>query len=153
MKFNIEVKLDSEKIVDIDISNGSWKYWDSYMEDDEKVALTINTINETHYLQMPVKDAYAFHDMKIYKDKGEVKVESACIRYYDSFLSYLNFRLDNVKEDVKSGFYQRYYKEKDGRDFTATIFEGKCEDNETSVIDDISYKCKGMIEVRIKMID
>lgn len=115
MKMNVQVIAkrtgytdENTKIVDIDISNGHWKYWDDYMdcEDTEKVSLTINTIGKAYYLNMPVKDIINMHDLKHYEKTGELKVTGTSVRIYDSLLQFLNCRIDNVKEKSKTAYWK-----------------------------------------------
>ena len=160
MKMNIQITQKGDKmfetdrkIVDIDVCNGNWKYNDDMMETDEKIPLTINTINESYYLDLPVKDVYAFHDNELFAETGEIQIKDASVRTYDSLLSFLNHRLNNIKEDYKKGTYKLLdYDKKGGRVFTAVLFEEK-RGQDNDVINDIIYVKKGMIEVKIAVIE
>ena len=161
MKINVKITkkglgfFESDKeIVDIDICNGAWKYWDCYMETNEKVPITINTITKAHFLHYPVKDAFPHHDMDLYKETGEIKVVDASIRVYENLLSFLNCRIDNVKQDYKKGTYKLLdYDKKGGVTFYATLFDYDIRRSEETVINDIIFENEGLIEVKIKVIE
>lgn len=145
---------NDEELVNIDICNGNWKYWDNYFEGYGKESLTINTINKAHYIQLPVKDVYSFHDNELYEKTGEIQVKEVSVRTYPTLLEYLNCRIENVKEDYKKGTYKLLnYDEKGGRTFTATIFENNERIDDADTIKDITYNCKGLIEVQIKVVE
>ena len=103
MKIEITITNEArnEEIVEIEICNGNWKYWDDYMEQlpSQKESLTINTINKSYYLHYPVKDEIQHYDYELYKQTGELKKTYKSFRVYDSLLQYLNCRIENVKED------------------------------------------------------
>ena len=154
MKMNIQITKigkgfleTDEEIVNIDICNGHWKYWDTYTE--EKVSLTINTIRNAHYINLPVKNAYGFTDVELYNETGEIQTEKAIVRTYNTLLDYLNCRIGNVKEDYKKGHYGRYYK--DGRTFNAVLFKEprRCND----ICESIPYELDGEIEVKITVVE
>lgn len=161
MKLNIEITKKStgifetaNKIAEIKICNGHWKYWDDMMESDEEISLTINNIHKTYYLNYPVKDEYKMHDFKLYEETGELKVSDVSVRTYDNLLSYLNYRIGNVKEDYKSGSYQAMgYDEEGGVTFEAFIYE---EDSglhkENSIDREIIHKYEGKLIVKIEVI-
>ena len=65
MKIEVQILKDGNTIVEIDISNGRWRYKDDYM--GEKIPLTINNIVESMYLSLPVKDAYSYYNRKLYE--------------------------------------------------------------------------------------
>lgn len=103
MKLNvtIENQMRNEEIVEIEICNGNWKYWDKYMESTEKESLTINTFNKAHYLGFPVKDELHFDfDEETYEETGEIIYRQKSVRTYTTLLEYLNCRINNVKEDA-----------------------------------------------------
>ena len=102
MKLNvtIENQMRNEEIVEIEICNGNWKYWDNYMESTEKESLTINTFNKAHYLAFPVKDEIKFDLDKEAYEKGEIIYRQKSVRIYDTLLEFLNCRINNVKEDA-----------------------------------------------------
>ena len=160
MKMNITITQKNvglfetdKEIVNIDVCNGNWKYMDDMMETDEKIPLTINTVNKSYYLDLPVKDVYAFHDEKLYNETGEIQTKDVSVRTYESLLSFLNHRLNNVKEDYKKGTYKLLdYDKKGGRVFTAVLFEQK-RGQDSNVINDIIYVKKAMIEVKIAVIE
>ena len=157
MKLNIQITqigtglTSDELIADIDVCNGNWKYWDKYMETDEKVSLTLNTIRQSYYIELPIKDAYGFHDFDLYDKTGELKIESAAVRTYNTLLDYLNCRIGNIKEDVKKGHYERYYAEEGGRTFNAVLF--KEPRTSKDVCEAITYNKKAMIEVKIAVVE
>ena len=160
MKMNIQItqkdteeRRNGKELVNIDVCNGNWKYIDDVMETYEKIPLTINTVNKSYYLDAPVKDAFGFHDDKIYNETGEIQIKEASVRTYDSLLSFLNYRLNNVKEEYKKGTYKLLgYHENGGHVFNAVLFEKPCrEDND--VISDIKYVKESLIEVKIAVIE
>ena len=158
MKLNIEITkkgtgffTDDETIVKIDVNNGNWKYWEDSQEGHEKTSLTINNICKSHYIHLPVKDAYGFHDHDLYNETGEIQVKSASVRTYDSLLDYLNYRINNVKEDVKSGTWKLLNYDENGRIFNATLFKEVRGNND--VCEDITYELDGEIEVLIKVVE
>ena len=137
MKMNITItnEMRNEEIVEICICNGNWKYWDDYMEalPSEKQSLTINTINEAHYLHFPVKDEIQHYDHDLYKKTGELKKTNKSFRVYESLLSFLNYRIDNVKED--------YCKWNDKEHtFRCAIFDDVTTYSEKTIESEISYK-------------
>lgn len=159
MNFKIEITqigkgfLSSDrKIVEIDICNGRWKYWDYYIETDEKIALTINTIGEAHYIGLPVKDAYGFHDDDLYNETGEIQIADAIVRTYCTLLDYLNHRLSNVKEDVKSGTWKLLNWDENGRIFNAVLFDEPRRSSD-DICEDITYTLEGEIEVKISVVE
>jgi len=123
VKINIQIRAkrtgytdDNKLLVEIDINNGHWKYWEDFMETQEKQNLTINNICKTVYLNQPVKDQIQKHDLKLYKETRELKVIGHDTRLYDNLLSYLNYRIDNLKED-----YKKFGKYEWGRTLEAEI--------------------------------
>lgn len=101
MKMNITItnEMRNEEIVEIEICNGNWKYWDDFMDGIEKQSLTINTINKAYYIHFPVKDEIQHYDYDLYKETGELKKTHKTFRTYESLLSFLNYRIDNFKEE------------------------------------------------------
>lgn len=151
MKLRIEIRNQKEeKIVEIDVNNGRWKYWDDYFDNDEKIPLTINTVYESKYLHLPVKIGNAIYDTEVYKEEGKLVMKDAYTICYDSLLSFLNYRIDSIKKDIKSGFYKSFYEEKGGKKIFATLFDDYHYENEKTVISDVKYECVGMIKVNIK---
>ena len=159
MKLNVKITqigvgfLETDKeIVNIDVCNGNWKYNDDMMESDEKIALTINTVNKAHYLHMPVKDAYPLHNHKAFDETREIKVIDALVRPYDNLLTFLNCRLNNVKEDYRKGTYDLLdYADKGGETFMCVLFDD--ENSRDDVVGDIVYKKDALIEVKIAVIE
>ena len=159
MKMNITItnEMRNEEIVEICICNGNWKYWDDYMEalPSEKQSLTINTINKAYYLHYPVKDEIQHYDYDLYKKTGELKETDKSFRAYESLLSFLNYRIDNVKED--------YCKWNDKEHtFRCAIFDDITRYAEKTIESEISYKSyesycfnKGLkwLTVKIEVID
>lgn len=160
MKMNVKITqkgvgfLESDKeIVNIDVCNGNWKYWDYLMENDEKVALTINTVNKAHYLHLPVKDVIPSHDHKAFEETREIVVKSASVRTYDNLLTYINCRLGNVKDDYKRGAYELFnYDEKGGETFHCVIFENN-EHLSGDVVKDIVFEKEALLEVKIAVVE
>lgn len=102
-KITIENEMRNEEIVEIEICRGNWKYWDDFMDalPSEKESLTLNTINKAHYLHFPVKDEIQHYDYDLYEETGELKETHKSFRTYDSLLSFLNYRINNVKEEPR----------------------------------------------------
>jgi len=153
MKMNITItkigtkifETDS-KIADIDICNGNWRYIDDHMDTDEKVPLTINTIRKSHYLSQPVKDAYPFYDHEALQENDEIKVIDAMVRIYDSFLEYLNCRIDNTKEEyLKYGWTERTY--------NIVLFDLASKKFRTGVTEDIAYEKEALLEVKFTVVE
>lgn len=153
MKLNIQITqhkkgifATEEKIVDIDINNGNWKYWDCLCEGTEKTSLTINNINDANYLHLPVKDAYGYFNHKLWKEERKLELEGASVRTYDTLLSYLNYRINNAKEDYKKwGDAEKSY--------TAVLFEERFKKTaEDTVVEDIVYEEQGMITVKVTIL-
>ena len=157
MKLKVEIRIEERNkignkkrlIADIDIVNGRWKYWEDYFDDNEKIPLTINSINRSIYLSLPVKVAFPIYDMDLYHKERTLKVEDSAIICYESLVSYLNYQIEHFKEDIKSGFYDSYYKKKGGKELTATLFNDLHYNNETSVVSDIGYDCEGVLFIKI----
>lgn len=151
-KFNINIKQENiygelETIVDIDINRGNWKYWDRYFQNREKIKLTINNIHDVTIVNMPVKDAVPIWDMDIWENERELIVKDACIRTYDNLLSYLNCRIDNMKELNKK--YGRMHE-----NWTAVLFEREIVRNkDNAVVRDIKYEQEDLIEICIKVVE
>lgn len=161
MKMNVQIKqigvgfLETDKeIVNIDVCNGNWKYNDDYMDTDEKIALTINTVNKAHYLHKPVKDVYPIHDHKAYEQNREIIVKDALVRPYDSLLTFLNCRLNNVKEDYKKGTYDLIYAEKGGETFKCVLFDDDVHaSKDGDVVGEIVFKKEALLEVKIAVVE
>ena len=117
MKMNIEIVKKGtrfletdETLAEITICNGNWKYNDRLMETDEKISLTINNLCESSILMNPVKDAYPIHNHEEALENHNLIVEKAIIRAYDNLLTYLNYRINNTKEEYKKyGWTERTY--------------------------------------------
>lgn len=158
MKLEIEITQKGKRFHDdriiarICICNGNWKYWDDMMEYGTETSLTINTINNSSYLTLPVKDACGIHDFDLYKETGEIQINQAVIRTYDSLLEFLNCRINNIKEDVKDGSYYRYYHKKGGRTFNAVLFEQERYSSK-DICEEITFAEESAIEVKIKVVD
>ena len=154
MKLNIQITLKEtgifkteEKIVEIDICNGNWKYWDRYSEDDTKKTLTLNNIHNAHVIHYPVKDAIPSHDIEAWKQDHEIIVNGASVRRYDNLLSYLQCRVDNAKDSYKKhGWTEHYY--------AAVLFEMESYfTREDTVTKDITYEAEGLIEIKITVVE
>lgn len=144
----------NKEIATIDICNGHWKYNDNMMETDEKISLTLNTIGKAYYLSKPVKDAYPYYDHKLYKETGEIKVKEASVRLYDNLLDFLNCRINNVKDDYKKGTYKLLdYDKKGGMTFNCVLFEDDIMLSESTVVNDITFKKDGLLEINIKVVE
>ena len=153
MKMNIKLTkigtgfLENDReIVNIDITNGHWKYWDYHMETDAKEPLTINSINKAHYLHFPVKDAFPYCDTKLAREKHEYKVIDAMVRTYDTLLSYLNCRIENTKED-----YWKFGWAEDK--FTIVLFDLASEKFREDVTKDVVYEKEALCEVKITVVE
>ena len=153
MKMNIKLTKigtgfleDDCEIVNIDITNGHWKYNDDHMETDAKEPLTINSINKAHYLHLPVKDAYPFCDHDLLREKNEYKVVDAMVRTYDTLLSYLNCRIENTKED----YWEHGWTE---REFTIVLFDLASEKFREDVTKDVVYEKEALCEVEITVVE
>ena len=154
MKMNIQITkigtgfLESDKVIaDIDICNGNWKYTDNLMESEDKIPLTLNTIRKSHYLDKPVKDAYPFYDHDKLVNDDEIVVTGAMVRTYDNLLDFINCRIKNTKEDHKRHGWTE-------RTFEAILFEKVyVRATEDDVVANISYESKGLIEVRMEIIE
>lgn len=136
MKMNITItnEMRNEEIVEIEISNGNWKYWDDFMDGIEKQSLTINTINKAHYLPFPVKDEIQHYDYDLYRETGELKETYKSFRVYDSLLQYLNCRIGNVKEEQSSRFADKEHT------FRCAIFDETTRYNGKTIESEISYE-------------
>ena len=153
MKMNITItkigtgifETDS-KIADIDICNGNWKYNDDHMETDEKIPLTINTIRKSRYLSQPVKDAYPFYNHDAVKENNELIVTDAMVRIYESFLEYLNCRIENTKEEYcKFGWTERTY--------NIVLFDLASNKFRDDVTGDIVYEKEALLEVKFTVVE
>ena len=158
MKMNIQIIAkrtgytdENTEIVDIDICNGHWKYWDDHMDTDDKVSLTINTIGKAYYLNMPVKDTIDMHDLEHYKETGELKVTGTHVRVYDNLLHFLNCRIDNVKEDAKSGYWKIC--KINSAEFECTLFESAYSNYNDDLSADIVYAEDEEVVVKIAVIE
>lgn len=150
MKFEITItKIGTkfletdETIANISVCNGNWRYNDIHMETEEKVSVTINTINQAHFLLYPVKDAYPIHNTEEALE-GNLIVEKAIVRPYDNLLTYLNCRINNAKEEYrKYGWTERTY--------NIIMLEGT--QNRKDIVADIVYDKKRLVEVKIEVIE
>lgn len=148
-KINIQItkketgflRNNEEKIAEIEINCGNWKYWDNHMEcePNEKISLTMNNIYKARYLALPVKDAIADYDLEAYKENREIIITGASVRTYDSLHEYLCHRINNAKESCLKD-----------HEYTAVLFDETfkkhCED---TVVNNIVYEQEGMITVKI----
>ena len=145
MKMNIKItKLETgflrtpTEIIDIDICNGNWKYHDDHMETEEKIPLTINTICNSAYLSLPVKDAIGFYDKKEWEENRNIIISGASVRTYDSLLYYLNCRINNAKDSCL-----------DEHTFNCVLFEDNSFTKDHTVVNDIVYEKESLLEVKI----
>lgn len=132
MKINVTIKnqIKDTEIVEIEICNGNWKYWDDYMDSTEKESLTINTINKAHYLHFPVQDVLQYGlDEEAYEN-GEIVYKKETVRLYHSLLKYLNCRIKNVKES-------RLFKD---QTFECVIYDNFGRYSGRTLEEDICYK-------------
>lgn len=131
MKIEITITNEArnEEIVEIEISNGNWKYWDDYMDGFEKESLTINTINKAHYLHFPVKDEIQHYDYDLYRETGELVETDKSFRVYDSLVEYLNCRINNAKE----------YKYDNKHTFRCAIFDDITKYSDKTIESEVSY--------------
>lgn len=151
MKMNIQITKIGTKffetdrqIANIDVCNGNWKYNDNLMETEDKVPLTINTIRQAHYLAFPVSDAYPIHN-KEEALKGNLVVEEALVRPYDSLLEYLNCRIANQKEDYKKwGWTERTYN---------IVMFSESKSSRKDIVADRVFDKKTLLEVKIEVIE
>ena len=134
------------KIVEIDIKNGAWKYWDYHKEDDEKTSLTINNVSKAHYLHYPVKDAYPFYDNDELRNNNKIVVTDAMVRTYDTLLSYLNCRINNMKEENKKYGWTEMTK-------YITLFDDSIVRNSDDVTADVIYEKSCLVKVEIKVVE
>lgn len=152
VKLNVQIEkktgiYENKLIADIDINNGNWKYWEIYTDGAEKQTLTINNVHDSVILNAVVKDAIGIHDTELWKNETELKVKDAMVRRYDNLLSYLNCRVNNVKDDFKKHGWTE-------RTFTAVMFEEVyVKSADESVVRDIVYEADGLIEIKIKVIE
>lgn len=130
------------KIIDIDICCGNWKYWDDHKETTEKQSLTINTICNSTYLSLPVKDAVGMHDENEWKENRKIIIADAFVRTYDSLIDYLNHRINNAKDSC--------LKE---HTFHCVLFEDNCLSKDQTVVNDITYEKESLLEVKIVKVD
>jgi hypothetical protein len=87
-----------EELAGATVKNGNWKYNDDYMDSEDLEPITINTIGNTHYLTLPVKDFLPSYDWDKYHESGELVEIGGTWRLYHSFIEYLNCRINNVKD-------------------------------------------------------
>ena len=155
MKLNIEItNQENEKIIEIDVNCGNWKYWDNLMENNEKISLTMNNIFESNYLGLPVKDAYGVHDKELWENERKIQLAEAYVRPYETLHKYLCHRINNAKEDFKSEVCDiMEYKER-GREYTATLFEEVYVNNdEEDIVKPTKYELETMITVKINWVE
>lgn len=139
--------LEPQKIAKIDVHNGHWKYWDNMMETDKKESLTLNNISKATYLHQPVKDAISHHDYKNYKENGELVVNDASIRTYNTLLDYIVCRINNTKEA-----YHDYGWKKEK--FNCILFEDVyVKSDENTVVKNIEYRKMGLLTVEMEVIE
>ena len=155
MKLNIQItNQTNEKIIDLDVNCGNWKYNDDYMETDEKISLTMNNIFEAHYLGLPVKDAYGIHDRELWENERKIQVEKAYVRPYETLHKYLCHRINNAKEEFKSPVCDiMEYKEK-GITYTAVLFdEIYVKNDDEDIVKPTEYELETMITVKINWVE
>lgn len=155
MKMNIQitqktskyVTWNNEKVVEIDIKNGNWKYWDYHQDTNEKTSLTINNIADAFYLHQPVKDTYTFYNHEAIKNEHKLIIEGVDVRMYETLIEYLNRRINNAKEDYKAyGDKEKVYK--------CVLFEQEFENSRTNdATGNIIYEVEGLLEVKITMVE
>lgn len=150
-KLNIQITKENrydgqEKILDIDIKNGNWKYWEDHFEFEEKQSLTINNICKSFYLSTPVKDAYPFYDYEHLEETNELIVKDAMVRTYDSLLDYLNHRVNNCKDDYKKHGWTE-------REFTIILFKLGTDKFRCGAVEDIVYEKECLCEVKITIME
>lgn len=155
-KFNINIEKankynEFETIVEININNGNWKYWDDYMESDDKISLTINNIGEAYYLTQPVKEAVGMYDIELLK-QNKAKVVGANINTFNTLIEFINYRLNNVKEDVKSNIYDIVFAKKGGRTFNAVLLDQPTFTSK-DIVEDITYSDATEIRMTIKLVE
>lgn len=149
MKLNIQITKETgdiyegEKIIDIDINNGHWKYWDIYSQTTEKTTLTLNNFYEATFLTQPVKDAITHFDENEWEKNKKLIIDDAYVRTYDTLMDYLNCRICNIKEMNK----------KEMTLFITLFKQEYVKSNECSVIEDITYKQYGLLKVEIKKVE
>ncbi|WP_458454409.1 hypothetical protein [Methanobrevibacter sp.] len=61
---------EDEKIIEIEINRGNWKYWDKFSKNNEKTTLTMNNFYDATLLHQPVKDAIPHYDQKEIEENG-----------------------------------------------------------------------------------
>lgn len=137
---------NDKKIIDADICNGNWKYWDNHYEFEEKETLTINNICKSIYLSAPVKDAYPFYDHEAVKERHELIVTDAMVRTYDSLIDYLNHRVNNCKEDYKKHGWTE-------RTFTIVLFDLSTSKFRDDAVADVVYEKECLCEVKITIME
>lgn len=137
---------NDETLAEITVNNGNWKYWENHMETTEKQTLTINNIHDARILNQPVKDAIGIHDQEAWKNDREIKVIDAGVRTYDNLLSYLNCRINNVKDCYKRhGWTEAHY--------TAVLFDEVFKlTKDDTVTANIEFETEGLIEIDIRVI-
>ena len=136
----------NEEIVNIDICNGNWKYWDTHSETEEKTSLTINNIYNAHYLNKPVKDVYPFYDYEKAREENILIVTDAMVRTYDTLLGYLNCRINNSKEEYKKyGWTERTY--------NIIMFDESIVRSSDDVTEGVNYNKGNLIEVKITVVE
>lgn len=138
--------MTDEKLAEITVNNGNWKYWERQMETTEKQTLTINNIHDAVILNRPVKDAIGIYDQEAWENDCEIIVADAMVRTYDNLLSYLNCRINNTKEDYKKHGWTE-------RTFTAVLFEPVFKlSKDDTVIANIEHEVETLIEIEIRVI-
>ena len=151
MKMNITINkedvFEQKEIVNIDICNGNWKYWDIYTETDEKISLTMNNIYEANFLKYPVKDAYPHYDIEKARNENKLEVIDASVRTYNTLHEYLVHRINNCKENYKKHGWTE-------KTLYIVLFEDEyVKSTEASVIGDIVYKQEDLVEVKIEIVE
>ena len=148
-KYNIKITKETgavyekEKIVEIDINNGHWKYWDNFAETEEKTSLTMNNFYDATYLKYPVKDAVIHYNQKELEENRKLVQDDAYVRTYDTLMGYLNCRIHNFK-DMRSKEMTLYI----------VLFEQKfVRSNEDDITGNIVYEQEGLLKVEFKKVE
>ena len=149
MEIKVTISNQEEKIASAIIKNGRWTYSEKYLE--EPIKLTINNVFQTDLLQMPVRDAYGYIDNTLYKKTGKIQIKKADVRKYHTLLDFLNYRINNVKEEYKSKTYDLLFKDT-GHTFNAVLFEDEYDKSNDITKEIVNNKIMA-IEVNIAIIE
>lgn len=154
MKMNIQItKIETgflkfnEEIVNIDINNGNWKYWDRFSETEEKTPLTMNNFHDATILGQPVKDALPHYDEEKWENEDELVQDDAYVRTYDTLMGYLNCRIGNLKDS---------YKRRGKTELITNIvlFNKKyVRSNEDDIVGNAVYEAEDLLEVKITIVE